>query len=102
MWWLVAMSPPLETKPPEPPLLKRTDASRARSSQASVSSKPYLSRSSLRGGSLSSHMPSSAYTVVTWVSKKRMVAKDAEDNVRFTAGPSLGVQELFEDYHRNS
>src|SRR5262245_41652711 len=53
------MSPSPETTPPAPPLLKRTDASRARSSQASVSSKPCRSFSNCRGGSLSSHIPSS-------------------------------------------
>src|SRR5207247_11135715 len=60
MWWLVTISPSGETKPPEPPLVNRTDAFWARVSHASVRSKPYLSLRSCRGGSLTSHIPSSA------------------------------------------
>src|SRR6266536_438333 len=60
MWWLVATRPSGETKPPEPPLLKRTDARMARFSQASSRSNLYFVLSSSRGGRLSSHIPSSA------------------------------------------
>src|SRR5262245_24978356 len=53
------MRPLAETTDPDPPLLTRTDASRASSIQSSVRSKPYFSLSRWRGGSLSSHLPSS-------------------------------------------
>src|SRR5262249_3028766 len=56
------MSPSAETKPPEPPLLKRTEAFCACSSQVSVRSKPYFSLRSCRGGVFSSQLPSSART----------------------------------------
>src|SRR5205809_7872557 len=53
-------SPSAETNDPEPPLLKRTDDFWTCSSHWSVGSKPYFSLRILRGGSLNSHMPSSA------------------------------------------
>ena len=92
MWWLVTIRPSAETKLPEPPLLKRTDACWARSSQASVRSKSYLSLSSLRGGSLSSHMPSSAFTVFTRekASHTRRAATAAGTRIsRLTVGPAF-------------
>src|SRR5437879_3349059 len=53
-----------ETKLAEPPWPKRIDAFWARSSQVSVRSKPYFLRSSSRGGSLRSHIPSSDSAVI--------------------------------------
>src|SRR5262245_20123399 len=64
MWWLVTISPSGETNEPDPPLLKRTDAFWARASQSGVRSKPYLALRWSRGGSLTSHMPSSAGAVM--------------------------------------
>src|SRR5262249_5707696 len=65
MWWLVSTSPPDETKLPDPPLLKRTDAFWTRSNQALSRSKPYFFWRTSRGGLVNSHMPSSEYTVIT-------------------------------------
>src|SRR5262245_21007589 len=80
MWWLVTIRPSGETNPPEPPLLNRTDAFWACSSQASVRSKPYFLLRSCRGGSLSSHIPSSACTrgtaVNTSTTRTRGIKKD--------------------------
>ena len=56
--------PSAETNEPEPPQLKRTDDFCTCSSQAAVGSKLYFSLSSLRGGLLNSHMPSSEYVVL--------------------------------------
>src|SRR6266566_4495612 len=80
MWWLVAIRPSGETKPPEPPLLKRTDAFWSCSSQASVRSKSYFFLSSCRGGSVSSHMPSSARTRATGFSTSQNRASDRTAN----------------------
>src|SRR5215471_13017190 len=80
MWWLVTISPSDETKPPDPPLLKRTDAFCACSSQASVRSKSYFFFSSDRGGSFSSHMPSSARTLATGVSTSQSRPSDSTTN----------------------
>src|SRR5579859_3917889 len=57
-------SPSAETKDPEPPLLKRTDDFCTCSSHSAVGSKSYFSLSSLVGGALNSHMPSSAFALV--------------------------------------
>src|SRR5262245_28745801 len=84
MWWLVMRRPVGETNDPEPPLLKRTDASRVCSSQASVKSKPYFALSCSRGGSLRSHMPSSEYAGIRNVPTTRRVRRER------MAGPSLG------------
>ena len=48
-WWLVIMRPSGETKEPEPPSMKRTEARRSWSSHSVVGSKPYFSLSGLRG-----------------------------------------------------
>src|SRR5437588_308086 len=63
MWWLVTTRPSGETKEPEPPLLKRTDAFWTCSNQPLGGAKPYLSLSNLRGGRLGNHIPSSARPV---------------------------------------
>src|SRR5262249_48609003 len=93
MWWLVTMSPSAETKPPEPPLLKRTEAFWACSSQASVRSKLYFSLRSCRGGLFSSHMPSSARTATPWTQDARITATTPKTSrMRFmtTSSPTQG------------
>src|SRR5262249_3766605 len=79
---------------PEPPLLKRIDAFLARSSQASVRSKSYFFFSRARGGSLSSHIPSSAWIFFTdsptSSSTNRITAhrmKDSAVSQRFAEAP---------------
>src|SRR5579884_4346352 len=92
MWWLVTISPSAETKLPEPPLLKRTDAFWARSNHSSVRLKPCLSLRYWRGGSLSSHIPSSAFTVITGEKAlpTRRAATTAETrDARLTVGPAF-------------
>src|SRR5437867_1588457 len=59
-WWLVIMRPSGETKEPEPPSLKRTEASRTLSSHSLAGVKPYCSCRSFSGGLSKVHMPSSA------------------------------------------
>src|SRR5436309_2066906 len=59
-WWLVIIRPSGETKEPEPPSLKRTEASRTRSSHSLPGAKPYFSLSSFNGRLSKVHMPSSA------------------------------------------
>src|SRR5262245_22643555 len=60
MWWFVTTRPCGETKEPEPPLLKRTEAFWTCSSQPSGGSNWYLSLRIFRGGLLNNHIPSSA------------------------------------------
>ena len=48
-WWLVIMRPSGETKEPEPPSMKRTEARRTWSSHSFVGSKPYFSLSCFDG-----------------------------------------------------
>src|SRR2546427_11700906 len=55
--------PPGKKNDPEPPLLKRTEESWVCWSQALVRSKPYLALSWAVGGTLNSHMPSSAAAI---------------------------------------
>src|SRR5262245_52388169 len=59
-WWLVRTSPLSETNEPEPPLLKRTDASRTWSSHAWSGAQPYFCLSCLTGTLLYGHIPPSA------------------------------------------
>src|SRR5437899_1640725 len=59
-WWLVIIRPSAETNEPEPPSLRRTEASRTLSSHSLVGVKPYFSCSSFTGGLSKVHMPSSA------------------------------------------
>src|SRR5687768_8087845 len=76
-WWLDMTSPSFDTNDPEPPLLNRTDDFWMCSSQASVGSKPYFSFSNLRGGSLKSHMPSSA-SIIGVLNMRSAAASDRE------------------------
>ena len=49
-WWFVIMRPSGETKEPEPPSMKRTEARRTLSSHSFVGSKPYFAFSCASGG----------------------------------------------------
>src|SRR5229473_277036 len=56
--------PSADTNDPEPPLLKRTEDFCTCSSHWAVGSKSYFSLSSLVGGEVNSHMPSSALVLM--------------------------------------
>src|ERR1700675_4513564 len=59
-WWLVNRRPSGEINDPEPPLLKRTEASWMCFRNWSVTSNPYFCLTAWEGNWFTSHLPSSA------------------------------------------
>src|SRR5262245_7952719 len=87
--------PSAETKEPEPPLLKRTEAFCTCSSQPLGNSKPYLALRILRGGLLKSHMPSSAIVALASMVHVRAVRETIRKFRMRTysfAGQGVGLQ----------
>src|SRR5215470_17908451 len=73
--WFVMSKPSGETKEPEPPSFKRTEARRRWSSQSCVGSKLYFSFHCLSGGLSNVHIPSSARGTGTKTKKEKIINK---------------------------
>src|SRR5688572_30184533 len=82
--------PSAETNEPEPPLLNRTLERCTCSNHSLVGLKSYLSCSSLAGGLLNSHIPSSAEVLPSRTRLTKTKAAIRERQIFFMKAPHLG------------